>query len=71
MARFRLLLVLSVCEHGDSIYTTIGRNYETRKQAENAKRSYSFERSGVVRDARALAKAFGLRSPWKIEEEEA
>ena len=66
---FRLLIMDHICgcDYQSPCYVALGK-YETRKQAQNAKRGYSFARSGVVNRAKEMAKAAGLRSPWKIEE---
>lgn len=68
---FRLELVSHFCdkECRRPHYAVVGRNYGTRQRAQSAKRGYSFARSGVVRDAKELAKRAGLRSPWRVVEE--
>jgi hypothetical protein len=66
---FRLMLLDSICSCGKHHlnYMPLGK-YETRKQAQNGKRGYSFARSGIVNRSKDLAETMGLRSPWKIEE---
>ena len=76
MTKYRLKLVGYVCPHGfggkpHPHFSVIGENYDTRKQAENAKRGYAFARSGVVAEAKLMAERLKMRSPWRIEEYEA
>jgi hypothetical protein len=71
MTRYRLKLLGDHygqnCQDG---YTVIGL-FDSRKSIGSYKQGFSFNRSGVVADAKELAKAQGLRSPWKVEEYEA
>lgn len=66
--KYKLSLVCESYPWGDPMYRVIGLNYDSRKQAESAKRSYAYARSGIVEEAKLIAKAIGLRSPWKIDE---
>ena len=63
------LMLLDHVKYDVPHYKVIEKNFKTVTQAQYAKRSYSFERSGVVADAVKLAEELDLRSPWKIEED--
>lgn len=62
-------MLLDSIRNDKPVFRVIGRNFDSVTEALNSKRSYAFERSGVVRDSDLLAEDLGIKSPWKVEED--